>query len=442
MVPLVVGGLMVAGLAGASGVAAQSPAPATVSLQLQWEPQAQFAGYLAAAAEGFYAAEGLTVNMLPGGATIDNQTVGSDPNGPEFTVAWVPKVLVLRDKGQSDLVDIAQVFQRSGTREVSWKDTNITKPEDFKGKNIGVWDYGNDYEVIAAGRKVNLEANVDYQRVIQPFDMSLLLNKQIDAAEAMVYNEYAQLLEATDPATGKLYQASDLNVMDFNEVGTAMLQDALWARADWLSKPGNEDIATRFLKASFEGWMFCRDNPAKCVQHVLDAGSTLGAGHQTWQMNEINSLVWPSANGIGDMPTDTWAQTVKIATDAKLLTKAPDAGAYRTDLATAARAAITGDTTGVHLRQGHRPGDPGRQLEARACAVALDVGRHAPSRRTDARPASRGRPRDSRRWTRAGAVPATVRESSMAVGDPDGPGGPRRPSRPSAGLPRPSAGLP
>ena len=366
MVPLAVGGLV---LASAAGVAAQSPgastaagasaAPATVSLQLQWVPQAQFAGYLAAQAEGFYAAEGLTVNILPGGPTVDNQTVGSDPNGPEFTVAWVPKVLVLRDKGQSDLTDIAQVFQRSGTREVSWVDSNITKPEDFKGKNIGVWDFGNDYEVIAAGRKVNLEANVDYQRIIQPFDMSLLLNKQIDAAEAMIYNEYAQVLEATNPATGKLYQPSDLNVMDFNQVGTAMLQDALWARESWLAKPGNEDVATRFLKASFEGWMFCRDNPEKCVQHVLDAGSTLGAGHQAWQMNEINSLVWPSANGIGDMPIDTWAQTIKIALDAKLLTQAPDQGAFRSDLASKARALITGDTTGANYVKGTVQVTPG-----------------------------------------------------------------------------------
>ncbi len=367
VIPVAAGSLV---LAATMGVAAQSPSagapaasltPATVSLQLQWTPQAQFAGYLAAAAKGFYAEEGLTVNVLPGGPTVDNQTVGSDPNGPEFTVAWVPKVLVLRDQGQSDLVDIAQVFQRSGTREVSWapgkgpdpvSDQSITKPEDFKGKKIGVWDFGNDYEIIAAGRKVGLEAGTDYERVIQPFDMSLLLQRQIDAAEAMVYNEYAQVLEAANPATGELYQPSDLNIIDTNEVGTAMLQDALWARESWLSQPGNEDIATRFLAASFKGWMYCRDNPADCVQITLDAGSTLGAGHQAWQLNEINSLVWPSADGIGAMPTDTWAQTVQIAKDAKIITADPPASAYRTDLAEAARALLTGDTTGASYTKG------------------------------------------------------------------------------------------
>ena len=57
--------------------------------------------------------------------------------------------------------------------------------------------------------------------------MLALLNGEIDAAEAMIYNEYAQVLEAENPATGELYQPEDLNVIDFNDVGTAMLQDAI-----------------------------------------------------------------------------------------------------------------------------------------------------------------------------------------------------------------------
>ena len=294
----------------------------TVSLQLQWEPQAQFAGYFAADREGFYTAEGLKVNILRGGADVIPQNVGSDPSGPEFTIAWVPKVLEIRAKGQSDLVDIAQIFQRSGTRSVSWKSghgpdpagtTDITSPQQFAGKKVGVWDFGNEYEVTAGALKSNLTQGTDYTKVIQPFDMTLLLSRQIDVAEAMIYNEYAQVLEATNPKTGSTYQPDDLNVINYNDVGTAMLQDALWARAAWLSQPGNEDVATKFLRASFRGWMFCRDNPDKCIQYTVDAGSTLPAGHQKWMMNEINPLIWPSSNGIGQMPVDTYNQTVAIA---------------------------------------------------------------------------------------------------------------------------------
>jgi len=145
---------------------------------------------------------------------------------------------------------------------------------------VGVWDFGNEYEVVAGALKAGLTQGTDYTKVIQPFDMTLLLSRQIDVAEAMIYNEYAQVLEATNPKTGQLYQATDLNVIDYNQVGTAMLQDAVFARDAWLKAPGNTDVAVKFLRASFQGWMFCRDNAAKCVQYTTDAGSTLGAGHQ------------------------------------------------------------------------------------------------------------------------------------------------------------------
>ena len=49
-----------------------------------------------------------------------------------------------------------------------------------------------------------------------------------------------------------------------------MLQDALFARKAWLDQEGNEDVATRFLEASFRGWIFCRDNPDKCIEYTVD----------------------------------------------------------------------------------------------------------------------------------------------------------------------------
>jgi NitT/TauT family transport system substrate-binding protein len=322
-----------------------------VSLQLQWAPQAQFAGYFAAVEQGYYEAQGLDVEIIDGGPDVIPQQVGSAEDGPEFTISWVPKVLEARESG-SDLVDIAQIFQRSGTLSVSWADSEITSPEDFAGKKVGVWDFGNEYEVTAAASEAGLEEGTDYEKVIQPFDMTLLLNREIDVAEAMIYNEYAQVLEAENPDTGELYQPEDLNVINYNEVGTAMLQDAIFARAAWLAEDGNEDVATRFLRASFQGWMYCRDNPDDCIQYTVDAGSTLGAGHQAWMMNEINPLIWPSEAGIGMLDTDLWQQTVDISLDAGIISEAPPAEAYRTDLAEAAHEGIDGDLNGNDFQKG------------------------------------------------------------------------------------------
>ncbi|NOX60816.1 MAG: ABC transporter substrate-binding protein, partial [Chloroflexi bacterium] len=118
----------------------------------------------------------------------------------------------------------------------------------------------------------------------QPFDMSLLLNREVDAAQAMIYNEYAQVLEAINPETGELYQPEDLNVIDFNDVGTAMLQDHVFTTESYLAE--NEDVAVRFLRAAFRGWQFCRDNFDECVEIVLNNGPTLGEGHMRWQLNQ------------------------------------------------------------------------------------------------------------------------------------------------------------
>jgi NitT/TauT family transport system substrate-binding protein len=327
--------------------AAESAALTPVRLQLQWVTQSQFAGYYAALEQGYYAEEGLDVTILEGAVEIVPQQVVAAGEA-EFGIAWVPKVLASREQG-ADLVNIAQIFQRSGTLQVGWADAGITSVEDWAGKRIGTWGFGNEWEVFAALRKAGIEPDDPSQVTIvqQPFDMSLLLNREIDMAQAMTYNEYAQLLEATNPETGELYQPEDFTVINYNDVGTAMLQDHIFARESWLAEEGNEEIAVRFLRASFKGWIFCRDNLDECVNIVLDNGPTLGEGHMRWQLNEVNDLIWPSPQGIGMMDEAQYQQTVDISTEFAVLTTAPDEAALRTDLAQQALDSMTDtDTTG------------------------------------------------------------------------------------------------
>ncbi|HEY5889709.1 MAG TPA: ABC transporter substrate-binding protein [Acidimicrobiia bacterium] len=304
-----------------------------VRVQLQWVAQSQFAGYFVAKDLGFYEDECLNVEILEGAVEIVPQTVLAT-GGAEFGLAWVPKALVSREQG-ADIVNIAQVFERSGTLEVSFADSGITTPEDWAGKKVGNWGFGNEFELTAAIEKFGVE---DVELVGQNFDMLALLNGEIDAAEAMTYNEYAQVLEAVNPDTGELYQPEDLNVINFNDVGTAMLQDAVWVNAEWIAEEGNEDVATRFLKATFRGWIHCLDAFDECVDVVLDNGSTLGQSHQAWQLNEILALIFPATNGIGVMNEDLWSQTVEIATGqiVELEGVTVDDDAYRSDLAQAA----------------------------------------------------------------------------------------------------------
>ncbi|HUP83774.1 MAG TPA: ABC transporter substrate-binding protein [Candidatus Limnocylindria bacterium] len=331
-----------------------APTPGEVThvrLQLQWVTQSQFAGYFAAVDQGFYEDEGLDVEILQGAVEIVPQAVVAS-GGAEFGLAWLPKVLASIEEG-ADLVNIAQVFQRSGTLEVSWADSGITTPADWAGKRVGTWGFGNEHELFAAMRKVGIDpANAaDVTIVSQDFSMDALLNDDLDAAEAMIYNEYAQVLEHVNPDTGELYQPEDLNVISMESAGTAMLQDGIFASSAWLAEEGNEDVATRFLRASFKGWMWCRDNFADCVQVVLDNGPTLGAGHQTWQLNEINGLIWPSPEGIGTMNAAAFDQTVQVALEGEIISAEPADGVYRTDLAAAAREGLEGDVNGADYQK-------------------------------------------------------------------------------------------
>ncbi|HVQ90490.1 MAG TPA: ABC transporter substrate-binding protein [Mycobacteriales bacterium] len=326
-----------------------------VKLQLQWFTQAQFAGYFAAVDQGYFRDQGLDVQILEGGVDIVPQTVLAQGQA-DYAIAWVPKALASREQG-AGITDVGQVFQRSGTLQVSFKNKNIGAPADLRGKKVGNWGFGNEFELFAGMTQAGLDPAKDVTLVQQQFDMQALLKGDIDAAQAMTYNEYAQVLEAKNPATGKLYQPSDFTALNWNDAGTAMLQDAVWASSERLADDQSyRDTTVKFLTAAFKGWVFCRDNPDKCRDIVVAKGSKLGASHQLWQMNEINKLVWPSPGGIGLVDQAAWTRTVDIAQKTRnaegktVLTKAPEADAYTNDYARKAVDALKGqgvDVTGA-----------------------------------------------------------------------------------------------
>jgi len=165
----------------------------------------------------------------------------------------------------------------------------------------------------------------------------------------MTYNELAQVLEAKNPDTGELYTLDELNVFKMSDLGTGALEDGVFVRSDWIQDEGNQDIAKRFLKATFKGWIYCRDNPSDCVDYVLAEGSVLKKGHQAWQMNEVNALIWPAPLGIGVMDPESWEVTKQIAVDFGIVKNEPsDDETFRTDLAEAAMQELMDEDVDVH----------------------------------------------------------------------------------------------
>src|SRR5436190_12007235 len=361
-----VGGIALVAVAAAvwAAVATAGAAPAKqhakkltkVTLQLKWVTQAQFAGYYAAKAKGYYTQQGLDVSIKPGGPNIIPEQVVAGGQA-QFGIDWLSSLMTARDRGQP-LINIAQVFTRSGLTLITWKDTGINTVAKMKGKTVANWLGGNEYEVFAALVKNGMDPvhQKGVKIFTQPFDMNFFVKRPVAAASAMTYNELAQVLETKNPKTGKLFTLKDLNVIPMQKIGTGMLEDGVFTREDWIQNKGNQATAKKFLAASFKGWIYCRSHESDCVQMVLKSGSALGKGHQTWQMNEVNALVWPAPKGIGIMNAADFRRTaITTYKYAKpRLKTVPSRVAYRTDLARAALATLKAQHVDVSGKNWHK----------------------------------------------------------------------------------------
>jgi NitT/TauT family transport system substrate-binding protein len=236
--------------------------------------------------------------------------------------------------------------------EVTWRSSGISSVAGLKNKKVGVWCCGNQFELYAALKKYGIEAadNKGVKIFNQPFDMRAFLHHRIDAAAALTYNQLAQVLEATNPVTGKLYALNDLQVFKFQDEGTGTLEDGLFANKAWVN--ANRDIAMRFIAASDRGWIFCRSHVATCTNIVLRYAPALRENHQRWQLNEVNKLIWPNTLGIGVMDPAAFKRTAAIALTYKLIKDPAGGNAYDGQLASAATQYLKDHVKGIDVLDG------------------------------------------------------------------------------------------
>jgi NitT/TauT family transport system substrate-binding protein len=314
-----------AALAGAALLLSAGAAEAAdeLTLQLKWVTQAQFAGYYVALEKGYYDEVDLDVTILPGGPDIAPPQVIAG-GGADVILEWMPAALASREKGVP-LVNIAQIFERSGMMLTCLKETGITGPEDFRGRTLGVWFYGNEYPFLSWMSQLGIptEGGADGVTVLkQGFNVDPLLQKQADCISTMTYNEYWQVIDA-----GLLPE--DLVVFKYEDQGVATLEDGIYVLEQSLEDPAMVDKLARFVEASIKGWEFAAANPDEAADIVLEYDET-GAQtekHQRRMMGEINKLVEGGAQGIGWLDPADYQRTVDVllASDSTpVITKAPE----------------------------------------------------------------------------------------------------------------------
>ena len=291
-----------------------------VTLQLKWVTQAQFAGYYVAAEKGFYGEEGLEVEIKAGGPDIAPPQVLAG-GGADVILDWMPSALATREKGLP-LVNIAQPFKSSGMMLTCRKDTGIKTPEDFRGKTIGVWFYGNEYPFLSWMSQLGIPTDGSAEGVTvlkQGFNVDPILQGQAACISTMTYNEYWQVIDAG-------LSPEDLVVFKYEDQGVATLEDGMYVLESALEDPAFQDRMVRFVRASMKGWKWAEENPDAAADIVLenDATGAQTEKHQKRMMGEIAKLTAGSNGALDVADYDRTVQTLLKGGSDPVITQAPE----------------------------------------------------------------------------------------------------------------------
>ena len=281
-----------------SALAGMAQAADDLTLQLKWVTQAQFAGYYVALDKGFYEEEGLNVTIKPGGPDIAPTQVLAG-GGADVTVEWMPAALAAREKGLP-MVNIAQPFKSSGMMLTCRKDAGVASTDDFAGKTLGVWFFGNEFPFLSWMSQLGISTDGGDAGVTvlkQGFNVDPILQGQAACISTMTYNEYWQVIDAG-------VNPDELVTFKYEDQGVATLEDGLYVLEENLADPAFEDKMVRFVRASMKGWKAAEADPEEAALIVLDFDET-GAQtekHQKRMMGEIAKLT-AGSNGTLD-PAD------------------------------------------------------------------------------------------------------------------------------------------
>lgn len=227
----------------------------TLHLQLDWKPNAQFAGILWAHRQGWYEQAGLDLQIRPWQPFVDPVSALDEP---ENLIVSTEDNLLIRgvDRGMS-IKAIGSMMQYSGLGWMALKSSGIRTLLDLKGKRIGIHGDGE------TGLKISLAhlglSPTDVEIVEIGYDYAhLLQNGDFAAVQCLVMVEPLELA----------YEGLELQVMPAYEWGYEVYSQVI-ATTNRLLEADPEAI-TRFLKVTFDGWRYAFAHSLEVSQVVVD----------------------------------------------------------------------------------------------------------------------------------------------------------------------------
>jgi ABC-type nitrate/sulfonate/bicarbonate transport system substrate-binding protein len=269
------------------GLRAQTAAGTPATMQLGWIWNVEYAGELMAEVNGHYAAEGLDLDLRPGGPQVD-ETVMVMARKAIVTASDVMTAGQATNHG-AHLKLIAATFQRVAFSITSLPDKPIRTPHDLPGKKIGaatkqLWAL----KFLCAANKID-PASLTLLPV--GFDPAPLVNRQVDGFLSFVTNQPVQLAA----------QGIETVSMVFADYGLSEFSDNLAVRADTLADPAQRALVVKILRGTIRGWQDAIAKPEAAAQAMV---ARYGA---QYGLNEAVQLATMRAQ----MPFLTSAETAK-----------------------------------------------------------------------------------------------------------------------------------
>lgn len=278
-----------------------------VNLKLKWLHQAQFAGNYMAVEKGFYADEGLKVNMFP--FSFDDPTITSVAEGRDlFGITGADEVVLARANG-TPIRAIAVIYKINPVAAYALKSSGITKPQDFVGKKVGL-EKGINIEYLYAAMMGKL--GIDRKKIKEVaigYDAKELLAGQTDVSTGYIINEPQQVIEA----------GREVNTILMADYGVNMYADVLFATEETIkNKP---ELVERFLRASLKGWQYAIEHEEESVEATLKYAPKSTKVHEAYMLKASIPLIHTGTSPLGMMEAKQWEQVQQILLEQKILDK-------------------------------------------------------------------------------------------------------------------------
>lgn len=288
-----------------------------ITVKLKWLHQAQFAGNYAANEKGFYAKEGLRVNLVP--FSFEEPVIDAVAEGKAaFGITGADELILARAEGLP-LKAFAVIYKINPVCAYSLKKSGIAKPHDFIGKTVGLERAADGTEVNVGILYSAMMARLGINRskineITIGYDATELLSGATDVSTGYIINEPHQAMEAG-------YEVNTILMADY---GVNMYADVLFAAEDTIAN--NPKLVERFLRATLEGWQYAIENEEETVEIILKYAKDRTKSHERYMLRSSVPLIYTGDSPVGWMEKEQWDNVQNILLERGVLDKAINIG--------------------------------------------------------------------------------------------------------------------